>query len=94
MVALYSTTIDPVVTCHLVGYVNAGQGAVVSKSSSGSADGGVLGDDDGVRARVVASVFAPVSGKAEAAGLLSVGVAESGGGSSGEVCRVVNVPIY
>lgn len=76
-VALYSTTIAPVVSCNLIGYVNPG--AAAAEEEGGEAGGPLQ------------AVFAPVSGKAEAAALLSVGLQSS---SSGELCRVANVLIF
>lgn len=86
-VALYSTTISPVVSCNLVGYVNPGPAAAAAESDGGAAGSGV----NEAGAGQLQAVFAPVSGKAEAAALLSVGLQSS---SSGELCRVANVPMF
>ena len=94
-VALYSTTFTPVVTCNLIGYVQPGplpKAAAGDDRSMDEVDAGVGGDEGGKAAStaLLQAVFAPVPGKADAAGLLSVGQR----GSNGELCRVLNVPIY
>jgi hypothetical protein len=108
--ALFSTSFSPVVTCSLIGFVNpgpapkpaaadavggggeAGGGAAKShRSSSSCSEGAEVGSRDVlVRSEQLLAEFAPVSGKASAAAMLSVGQV----GGSGELCRVVNVPVY
>lgn len=89
-VALYSTTFTPVVTCNLIGYVNPGSAPDGNKDSAGGSSSEQQGDILAAGTGLLQAVFAPASGKAEAAALLSVGLQRS----NGELSKVVNVPIY
>lgn len=89
-VALYSTTSSPVVSCNLVGYVNPGMPTASEESDGEAAGSGDRDSGEAKRTGKLQAVFAPVSGRAEAAALLSVGLQSS----SGELCRVANVPMF
>jgi hypothetical protein len=92
-VALYSTSFTPVVACNLIGYVNPGCVAAAEDAHNEHAGSSSAGDQAaGMQAStgLMQAVFAPAPGKAEAAGLLSIGQK----GSNGELCRVANVPIF
>lgn len=85
-VALYSTSFTPVVTCNLTGFVNPGAAPGMDADSAGGSSSSELQAGTGL----LQAVFAPVTGKPEAAALLSVEQKSS----NGELSRVVNVPMY
>lgn len=88
-IALYSTSVSPVVTCHLIGFIQPGSAASVADGQGQDSMDEAAAADAGTQAGCLQAAFAPAPGKAGA--LLSVGLPAAG---SGCLSAVRNIPMY